>query len=215
MGTNNNVQKSISSCCSSIVIDGGLLGIYDKSLYHASKAIPSELIMTFDSQLGNNSSLPLIQQHHSRNSNNQKFANRKDFYQSQDEIIVSLFAQADELAFGAHDSNDDHRQSLKDSSSVGISGGDLSNGNGNDNNDNDNGNRPSTILLCSRLDAFTCGQLVAMAEHRAVVKAWIWEIDPFPRTETKTMLRSKRTESLKESLQIMISKGDDDDDNDV
>jgi len=54
-----------------------------------------------------------------------------------------------------------------------------------------------------------------MAEHRAVVKAWIWEIDPFPRTETKTVLRSKRTESLKESLRIMISKGDDDDDNDV
>ena len=213
--TNNNVQKSISSCCSSIVIDGGLLGIYDKSLYHASKAIPSELIMTFDSQLGNNSSLPSSQQHHSRNSNNQKFANRKDFYQSQDEIIVSLFAQADELAFGAHDSNDDHRQSLKDSSSVGITGGDLSNGNGYDNNDNDNGNRPSTILLCSRLDAFTCGQLVAMAEHRAAVKSFLCEI-PFAGVQTsKNMLLSKRTEALKESLQQMILKeGENEEDGD-
>merc|ERR1712238_551288 len=204
-------QQSTSTSCSSIVIDGGLHGIYDRSLYQASKVIPSELVMTLDSQLGSNGSLSSSQQHPQYNKNKiQQKAGIEELHHSQDALIVSLFAHADGLAFGSENNNNRPNGNCNNDPSIGITDG------GNASSGSDYGNRPSTILLCSRLDAFTCGQLVAMAEHRAVGKAWIWEIDPFPRTETKTMLRSKRTESLKESLQIMISKGyDDDDDNDV
>merc|ERR1712032_552510 len=31
------------------------------------------------------------------------------------------------------------------------------------------GNVPSTILMCGKLDAFACGQLIALTEHRAVI----------------------------------------------
>jgi glucose-6-phosphate isomerase len=218
-------QQSTSSCCSSMVIDGGLHGIYDQSLYQASKVTPSELIMTLDSQLGVNGSLTSSQQQ----NNNQK-GGIEEIHQAQDALIVSLFAHADGLAFGSDYNNNDHNNNNHDDNNenhfthnnstydddpyIGKTGGD-----GRDNidgdGDGDDGNRPSTLLLCSRLDAFTCGQLVAMAEHRAVVKSWIWGIDPFPRgVETRTMLRSKRTESLKESLQNMISNEDDEEEDD-
>jgi glucose-6-phosphate isomerase len=42
-------------------------------------------------------------------------------------------------------------------------------------------NHPSAMLWCGRLNAFCCGQLLALAEHRSVVKAHIWGIDPFLR----------------------------------
>jgi glucose-6-phosphate isomerase len=208
-----------------MVIDGGLHGIYDQSLYQASKVTPSELIMTLDSQLGVNGSLTSSQQQ----NNNQK-GGIEEIHQAQDALIVSLFAHADGLAFGSDYNNNDHNNNNHDDNNenhfthnnstydddpyIGKTGGD-----GRDNidgdGDGDDGNRPSTLLLCSRLDAFTCGQLVAMAEHRAVVKSWIWGIDPFPRgVETRTMLRSKRTESLKESLQNMISNEDDEEEDD-
>ena len=217
-------QQSTSSCCSSMVIDGGLHGTYDQSLYQASKVTPSELIMTLDSQLGVNGSLTSSQQQ----NNNQK-GGIEDIHKAQDALIVSLFAHADGLAFGSdnnnnnnnnghnnnrYDNNENHfthnNNTHDDDPDIGRTGGDDRDSN---DGDSDDGNRPSTLLLCSRLDAFTCGQLVALAEHRAVIKAWIWGIDPFPRgVETKTMLRSKRTESLKNSLQKMISNEDDDDD---
>ena len=46
------------------------------------------------------------------------------------------------------------------------------------------GNRPTTALvLCGRLDAFACGQFVALAEHKAVIKARLWNIDPLSGTQ--------------------------------
>jgi len=36
------------------------------------------------------------------------------------------------------------------------------------------GNQPSTVIFLSKCDAFACGQLVALAEHRAVVGARLW-----------------------------------------
>ncbi|KAL3895697.1 MAG: hypothetical protein SGARI_007373, partial [Bacillariaceae sp.] len=50
-------QSAVSATtqsCSSMVIDGGLHGIYDRSLYQSSRAISSELVMTLDSQLAAN-----------------------------------------------------------------------------------------------------------------------------------------------------------------
>ena len=75
------------------------------------------------------------------------------------------------------------------------------------------GNRPSTLLMCGKIDAFTCGQLIALSEHRAVVAAKIWEVNPFARNVGSSM-RSIETEELREKLVEMYEKiatGDDED----
>jgi glucose-6-phosphate isomerase len=41
------------------------------------------------------------------------------------------------------------------------------------------GDRPSLSLLLPACDAFRLGQLLAMYEHRTVVQAWVWNINPF------------------------------------
>jgi glucose-6-phosphate isomerase len=41
------------------------------------------------------------------------------------------------------------------------------------------GNRPSNLLLLPRLDAFTCGQLLALYEHRTAVQGFVWGINSF------------------------------------
>ncbi len=63
------------------------------------------------------------------------------------------------------------------------------------------GNQPSTLLFCERCDAYTCGQLIALAEHRATVKAWLWDIDPF--VITKYSIRKERHEHLSEIMRQM------------
>lgn len=161
--------------------------------------------MTLDSQLATNGSF-------------QGGGGSKEIYEAQDALMCSLFAHADGLAFGSE-----------------VQGSSSSNSNGADENHHpgggfagaaeahsSTGNRPSTLLLCGRLDAFTCGQLVAMAEHRAAVKAWIWEIDPFPVDDASggggaSSSRTKRTEMLRENLARMMSEEyseEDDDDTD-
>lgn len=41
------------------------------------------------------------------------------------------------------------------------------------------GNRPSNVLLLERLDPYSCGQLLALYEHRTAVQGFIWGIDSF------------------------------------
>ena len=41
------------------------------------------------------------------------------------------------------------------------------------------GDRPSTVILLPELSASTLGQLVALYEHRTVVQAAVWGINPF------------------------------------
>jgi glucose-6-phosphate isomerase len=41
------------------------------------------------------------------------------------------------------------------------------------------GNRPSFSLLLPEMNAFTCGQLLAIYEHREAVQGWIWGINSF------------------------------------
>ena len=199
-----------SSTCSTIVIDGGLHGIYDRSLYQSSKIIPSELVMTLDSQLSTNGSM-------------KGGGGIREIHQAQDALMCSLFAHADGLAFGSDVKTSNNRPYPDDESPVGGGGGD-----GDEQHDSvadeeqlverdgSSGNRPSTLLLCGRLDSFTCGQLVAMAEHRAAVKAWIWEIDPFPLDDGSSGVssRSRRTSMLKESLEKMMADGYSEDDED-
>ena len=41
------------------------------------------------------------------------------------------------------------------------------------------GNRPSLSLLFPELNAYTCGQLLALYEHRVAVQGFIWDINSF------------------------------------
>ncbi|MFW5829481.1 MAG: glucose-6-phosphate isomerase, partial [Planctomycetota bacterium] len=41
------------------------------------------------------------------------------------------------------------------------------------------GNRPSNVLLLPELTPHTCGQLLALYEHRTAVQGFIWNINSF------------------------------------
>jgi len=41
------------------------------------------------------------------------------------------------------------------------------------------GNRPSTVVMLSRLTAFEAGQLLALYEHRTAVEGFVWGINSF------------------------------------
>ena len=109
---------------------------------------------------------------------------------AQDTAMCSFFAHADLLAFGTqHQSNT--RAFHKES-----------------NNDTTDGNRPSTLLICGRTDAFTCGQLVALSEHRAVVKARLFDINPFiSSSRAGSAMRSYNIGKLSTKLQKLYQKG--------
>lgn len=207
-----SVVTSLSSSTqifSSIVIDGGLHGMYDRSAFESSKVLPSELVMTLDPQLPLNSDPNL---------------GIREVNHAQDALICSLFAHADELAFGSQSgikktsslSENAHplaaalissdSDATKDFAAHQSSQADHLDGHLSNRRSGGSGNRPSTLLLCDKLDAFACGQLVAMAEHRVLVKAWIWDINPFI-MEPGASMRSKRLDSLQASLQRMIIAG--------
>jgi glucose-6-phosphate isomerase len=190
-----------------VVVDGGLHHAYDRALYQSTtnNVLPSELVMTMDSQMASNIA-PLF---HGMDD---------DVHATQDALICSMFAHADELAFGSTTTHDVVHNKTATAGSTLLSNTtttttmstmDSSSSSYNININSSvpevsDGNRPSTLLICGKCDAFTCGQLVALAEHRAVVKARIWDIDPFAK-EIGSSLRSKRTERLKEQLQTMFT----------
>ena len=182
-------NSSSKSVCSSLVIDGGLHNSYDRALYQTSQIIPSELVMALDTQISSNAAVSIGLR-----------GMDEDVKASQDALICSLFAHADEMAFGSDTKPSSGFppspfSSIPSNSHDGLTLGDT---------EISEGNRPSTVLLCGRCDAFTCGQLIAMAEHRVVVKAHILDIDPFCR-EVGSSIRFNRTEKLKEELQTMFS----------
>jgi glucose-6-phosphate isomerase len=176
------------------VIDGGLHNIYDRSLYQSNKLQPTELVMMLDPQLAVNTS---------------SLIDKDETHAAQDALLCSLFAHADELAFGS--STTDPRGFLPANVKAGDPTLSSSEATLNMREHVSEGNRPSALVLCGRLDAFACGQLVALAEHRAVIKARIWDFDPFVQ-DTGSTLRASRTESLKETLKTMFIRGADDDD---
>jgi Phosphoglucose isomerase len=67
-------------------------------------------------------------------------------------------------------------------------------------------NRPSTLLLCGRLNAYTCGQLIALAEHRSILKAKLWNMTPLFPTQVGVALRTTRTDKLIEDLAKLVEK---------
>lgn len=176
------------------VIDGGLHHAYDRSLYQSNKVQPAELVTTLDSQIAANAG---------------GLVDIEEVHAAQDTLLCSLFAHADELAFGS--STLDERgagflvPNLPGSMSSGSST--LSDATLNTWENTSDGNRPSLLVLCGRLDAFACGQFVSMAEHRAVVKARLWDMDPFVK-ETGSTLRSPRMQALRETLKNMFVSED-------
>lgn len=115
----------------------------------------------------------------------------------QDALVCSFFAHADEIAFGSENQPQLSRSPSApgESSSLDIT------------KDVSEGNRPSALLLCGKCDAFACGQLVALSEHRAVVKARIWDIDPFTR-KVGSSLKQKRAEKLLTGIQQLVAGGE-------
>jgi len=107
------------------VIDGGMYGCYDRSLYQSNKVQPTELVTMLDPQLALNTT---------------KLSDKEEIQSAQDALLCSLFAHADELAFGSNtnvlpnDPNGSWSENMRERTS--------------------DGNRPSALILCGRLDAF-------------------------------------------------------------
>ncbi|KAL3766443.1 hypothetical protein ACHAWU_007478 [Discostella pseudostelligera] len=194
------------------VLDGGPRSTNNYGIGHEmDKRLSAEVIMTFDSPTC--AALP-----------GSSIISMKDAHQKR---ICTLLAHADTLAFGAGwggtnpatysatTSAFDHVPSsppmiqsvdsmLSQSSTNGLFGvsapSSMSLG----------GNQSSTLLFCGACDAYTCGQLIALAEHRATVKAWLWNIDPF--VITKFSIRQEREDHLSERMrqmdQVLSSRGE-------
>ena len=177
-----------------IVIQGSLHGEYDRILYQGQNVIPCELITVMDPP-----------------DKNKLLHNAS---------ICSYFAHADVLAFGnlppssQLDENDDlqqRRESLSHTDSY-ASTGMGTNMTFLNNSDIADGNRPSTLLICGTMDAFTCGQLIALSEHRAVVAARLWDVDPFAR-KVGSSIRDLEIQKLKEALIQVFNHNELNDDN--
>ena len=195
--------------CSSLVLDGGSDSAYDRALYQSSKIQNTELVMVMNTQLRANASRNLGAQ------------GMDDVYHHSDALICSLFGHADEMAFGGG----------KDSSNTPPTTADQNPPYDNSHHQqqpqweektksSSEGNRPSSLLICAKLDAFACGQLIALSEHRAAVKARIWDIDPFA-GDAGSSLKNARTEQLRDDLEKIYvaqemgdeSESDDEQDN--
>jgi glucose-6-phosphate isomerase len=93
------------------------------------------------------------------------------FARQQDLALANCFAQAEAFAFGQ--TADDVRRDLE---SKGLPAAEV-----------ERlvphkvhaGNRPSSLILFSRLDARTLGKLIAWYEHKVFVQSVIWDINPF------------------------------------
>ena len=113
---------------------------------------------------------------------------------AQDMAMCSFFAHADLLAFGNHQRSQHSRQFFGRKSQMRQEFSD--------------GNRPTTLLICGRTDAYTCGQLISLSEHRAATKAWLFGANPFSTSATVgSAMRSSEIDRLSERLFRMYEKG--------
>lgn len=180
------------------VIDGGCHGVYDGGPGRESNGLSVEFIATLDppSLDPGVSTRNVLAKHDSR--------------------MCSLLARADTLAFGGENGATNRTRfevlspgsppmiqsvdSMLSHGSVGRSGEVATVA----------GNRPNTLIVCESCDAFACGQLAALAEHRALVKAWLWDVNPF--VTTTTSVEEERHEYLADKLYQMhhlLSMGED------
>lgn len=80
-----------------------------------------------------------------------------------DELMSNFFAQPDALAYG---------KTLSELQSEGVSAHLMPH-------KEFPGNRPSLSLLFPELNAYSCGQLLALYEHRVAVQGFVWNINSF------------------------------------
>lgn len=216
-GKTRNAYNKISP--SGTVIDGGLCGKYDRISFQGGRTKSSELIIAMDSQVqGSGDDLM------------QSLFRSSDGLSLQDHLMCSFFAHADVMATGNMNTRIRDGQTVVSGYTaptyLGPSNSFDANGTfplASDQEGSANGNHPSTLLLCSRCDAFACGQLIALAEHRAVISARLFDIDnPFAFTSSHgSILRLKQEDTMREKLESMFQRidlvgniGEDDDDDD-
>jgi len=212
-GRTRNLYNRVAP--SGMVMDGGLCGSYDRVLYQGGRSAPSELIIAMDAQLP-----------HPQSDDNARFlfypdGNDNSGLSTQDHLMCSFFAHADVMATGNNNSRVRDGQTVASGFTSptffgGGTGGSASydvTGNSpilNAEHDVAEGNHPSTLLLCSRCDAFACGQLIALAEHRAMISARLWDIEnPFAFAPSHgSIQRSKQEEIMKEKLDAVYQRLD-------
>lgn len=102
-----------------------------------------------------------------------------------DELMSNFFAQPDALARGK--TADECRADGREESLVPHT--------------TFTGNRPSLSLLLPVLNAYTCGQLLALFEHRTAVQGFIWDINSFDQwgVELGKVLATKVRKTLNQS----------------
>lgn len=183
-------NASKNPTCSAFVMDGGLNSVYDRAFFQSTKVMNEELVTALDSQISFHLQKTL--------------GVAEDVQMTQDALMASFFAHADELAFGYDRILSDPVLPSPMSTSVqtALPEPELS-----------RGNRPSTLLICGKLDAFACGQLIALAEHRVAVKAHLWGIDPFC-TDFGASLRMQRTDHVKDDLETLLTNVNEQDSDD-
>ena len=193
-----------------MIIDGGKFGTYDRVVFQSDRSYSSELVLTMETQASSPAASKCLGPE-----------GTEDAIAAQDDLVCSFFAHADVLALGSTGSSEEQGSALGSSTSIGQSSSrsfDVASprspiDGSNESDDMADGNRPSTLMICGACDAFTCGQLVALAEHRAAISARLWNVDPFATFAPShgTALRTKETERVKEKLQQLyerLARGD-------
>ena len=193
-----------------MIIDGGKFGNYDRVVYQSGRSFASELILAMETQAASPAASKCL-----------GAEGTEDAIAAHDDLVCSFFAHADVLALGSTGSREEQGNALGSSTSLGLSSSPSFDAasprspldGSNENEDTADGNRPSTLMICGACDAFTCGQLVALAEHRAAISARLWDVDPFATFAPShgTALRTKETERVKEKLHQLyerLARGD-------
>ena len=188
-----------------MIIDGGKFGTYDRVVFQSDRSYSSELVLTMETQASSPAASKCLGPE-----------GTEDAIAAQDDLVCSFFAHADVLALGSTGSSEEQGSALGSSTSIGLSSSrsfDVASprspiDGSNESDDMADGNRPSTLMICGACDAFTCGQLVALAEHRSAISARLWNIDPFATFAPShgTALRTKETERVKEKLQQLYER---------
>jgi len=214
-GRNRNPYSHVAP--SGLVVDGGINGAFDRVSYQGRRAPPCELIVAMEPQLPSSR----------MDKDFMKFYSECVYGESeqsnQDRSICSFFSHADVMAFG---SGGYRNRDGRGGSSVHTGGGSSAFGHGlgsasfdshvpstpqavSHDNDFAEGNRPSSLLICTRCDPFTIGQLVALSEHRALISAKLWDVEHYAFTQLHgSSIRSKQTEGMAEKLDLLYQRLD-------
>jgi glucose-6-phosphate isomerase len=217
-GRSRNPYSHVSP--TGLVVDGGLNGsLFDRTIYQGRRAPQNELVIAMEPQLpsiGVDRDL-LNFNHESVYGNNHQQSN-------QDRLICSFFAHADVMALGCGGSRGRDGRGGASVQTGGGSSAFFGHGLGSTSFDDNvipstpqsvqdadisNGNSASSLLVCSRCDAFTVGQLIALTEHRALITAKLWDLEHFAFMETHgSNVRSKQVNDVTDKLEQLYQRLD-------